>query len=295
MSFEELIGIPTPKPAPIPVTMVKTETVFPKAEDLFSTEPSKKMVEWFDQHYYKIGEDFLPSVTTILSAAPKPFLTQWRGDIGNQEADRLMKEAAERGSLTHNLFAALVTGKKVIFNRVVDDPNFLTCNEQFVQLALYKLVKFFEAVKPRVKKSEEIIYSRSKGYAGTMDLLLSVPDGVYKVNGTNPVRLEGGTYVADIKTGKTVDETAFWQTAAYAHAWEEMTGEKISGTIILHTQSQNKNGIEGFGTKIRTLDEMKTDYENFLKVYEVWKIAPWPAKPKIVTDLPEVLSLNMIN
>lgn len=288
MSFDELIGGVATVTAPTPELKMKKMT---EVETPFEPQKTGKLVNWFDQHFYKVDEEYLPSVTTILSAAPKPFLAQWRGEVGNTEADRLMREAADRGSLTHNLFAALVAGKRVIFNKVIDDPNTICCSDQFVQLALYKLVKFFEAVRPRVLKYEEIVFS-SVGYAGTMDLLCEIPSGTYKVNGSTPVTIPGGIYVMDIKTGKSVDDTAYWQTAAYAKAWEEMTKQRISGTIILHTQSQNKNGIEGFGTKLRTESEMEVDYSNFMKIFEVWKIAPWPAKPKIVTDLPEILTLT---
>ena len=97
MDFNELVGMPSGKTEK-PLTMVRQEQL----DKILSQDPpvlihpEKKMIEWFDQHYYKIAEDFFPSVTTILSASPKPHLAFWRGDVGNEEASRIMKEAGER-------------------------------------------------------------------------------------------------------------------------------------------------------------------------------------------------------
>lgn len=296
MNFDELVGLPTGR-VEKPITMVRQEQVdkILAQDPPVLLHPEKKMIDWFDQHYYKVAEDFYPSVTTILSASPKPELMFWRGNVGNEEASRIMKEAGERGSIIHNIFSAMLKGKKAAY-RVFNDPEVIPVNDQFIQLSLWKLVRFMEIVAPKVHLSEEIVFSHAFKYAGTMDLLFKVEQGgAFMVNGAKPITIPAGIYVADIKSGKNIDDEAFWQTAAYAKAYEEMTGTKIDGTLILHTQSQNKGGIEGFGVKIRTAEEMETDFTNFLKVYEVWKIKPYPSKPKLITDLPTVLSLNNNN
>ncbi len=290
MDFNDLVGMPATAQKEKSLSMIKQEQV----DKFLANEPQspvKRMIEWFDQHYYKIGEDFFPSVTTILSASPKPHLAFWRADVGNDEANRIMKEAGERGSIIHNIFSAMLKGKQVAY-RVYDDPNVIAVNDQFIQLSLWKLVKFFKEVNPSVKLSEEIVFSTKHQFAGTMDLLFKVEGGAFMVNGAKPISIPPGLYVADIKSGKNIDDEAYWQTAAYAKAYEEMTGTRIDGTLILHTQSLNKGGIEGFGVKIRTGEELDQDFSNFLKVYEVWKIKPYPSKPRLITDLPTVLSLN---
>jgi hypothetical protein len=288
MNFDDLVGMPT---ATIkkPLTMIRQEEVDKIAS---SNYPEKKMIEWFDSHYYKIGEDFFPSVTTILSASPKPYLSFWRGDVGNEEANKIMREAGERGSLIHNLFAGMLNGRKVAYRQGYDQDDVLTINDQFIQLSLWKLVRFMKAVQPNVICSEEIMYSKIHSYAGTMDLLFEVKAGSYNINGVKPIAINGGLYVADIKSGKNIDDEAYWQTAAYAKAYEEIYRVKVNGTMILHTQSMNKGSIEGFGVKVRNEEEMNADFVNFLKIYEVWKIKPYPSKPRFIADLPQVLELN---
>ncbi|MCZ2144081.1 MAG: hypothetical protein LC102_11720 [Ignavibacteriales bacterium] len=250
-----------------------------------------EMVNWFDQHYYRIGSRFLPSVTTVLGASPKWYLANWRGDVGNAEADRIMKEAQIHGSNVHGFLNHLLNGGSLVFNQETNEKGFINVRDQFEFLHIYKVVQFLNIVKPKILMSEEIIWSDKYEFAGTMDLLMDVEEGEYPVNGAKPIFLEGGVYVADLKTGKSIGNEAFWQTSAYAEALKEHTGLQVAGTMILHTQSGNAKGIEGFGVKVRNSEEVSLDFENFLKVYEVWKIAPNPAKPKIF-QMPQTLKLE---
>lgn len=240
-----------------------------------------EMVNWFDQHYYRIGSRFLPSVTTVLGASPKWYLANWRGDVGNAEADRIMKEAQFQGSNVHGYLNHLLNGGSLVFNKETSEKGCINVRDQFEFLHIYKVVQFLNIVKPKILMSEEILWSDKYEFAGTMDLLMDVEEGEYPVNGAKPIFLEGGVYVADLKTGKSIGNEAFWQTSAYAEALKEHTGLQAAGTMILHTQSGNAKGIEGFGVKVRNSEEVSLDFENFLKVFEVWKIAPNPSKPKI--------------
>ena len=250
-----------------------------------------EMVNWFDQHYYRIGSRFLPSVTTVLGASPKWYLGNWRGDVGNAEADRIMKEAQIHGSNVHWYLNHLLNGGSLVFNKETVEKGFINVKDQFEFLHIYKVVQFLNIVKPKILMSEEILWSDKYEFAGTMDLLMDVEEGEYPVNGAKPIFLEGGIYVADLKTGKSIGNEAFWQTSAYAEALKEHTGLQVAGTMILHTQSGNAKGIEGFGVKVRNSEEVSLDFENFLKVYEVWKIAPNPTKPKIF-QMPLLLKLE---
>jgi len=250
-----------------------------------------EMVNWFDQHYYRIGSKFYPSVTTVLGASPKWYLGNWRGDVGNVEADRIMKEAQIHGSNVHGFLNHLLNGGSLIFNQETNEKGHINVRDQFEFLHIYKVVQFLNIVKPKILMSEEIIWSDKYEFAGTMDLLMDVEEGEYPVNGAKPIFLDGGVYVADLKTGKSIGNEAFWQTSAYAEALKEHTGLQVTGTMILHTQSGNAKGIEGFGIKVRNSEEVSLDFENFLKVYEVWKIAPNPAKPKIF-QMPQTLKLE---
>lgn len=250
-----------------------------------------EMVDWFDSHYYRVGTKFYPSVTTVLGASPKWYLGNWRGDVGNAEADRIMREAQIHGSNVHGYLNHLIYGGALMFNGDGRERDYINVKDQNEYLHIYKVVQFLNIVKPKILMTEEMLWSDKYEFAGTMDLLLDIEEGEYPVNGAKPLFMEGGVYVADLKTGKSVGNEAFWQTSAYAEALREHTGLQVAGSMILHTQSANVKGIEGFGVKMRNSEEVRLDFENFLKVYEVWKISPNPAKPKIF-EMPKILKLE---
>ena len=60
-----------------------------------------------DQRHYDVGDEKLPSVTTILSATQsdekKASLSKWRQNVGENKADFIMNEAANRGTIMHRV------------------------------------------------------------------------------------------------------------------------------------------------------------------------------------------------
>ena len=66
------------------------------------------------KRHYDIGNDKLPSVTTILSATQsdekKKSLADWRARIGAQSADRIRDVSAMRGTAMHKFLEAYIDG-----------------------------------------------------------------------------------------------------------------------------------------------------------------------------------------
>ena len=66
------------------------------------------------KRHYDIGDDKLPSVTTILSATQseekKKSLADWRARMGAQSADRVRDIAAMRGTAMHRYLEAYIDG-----------------------------------------------------------------------------------------------------------------------------------------------------------------------------------------
>ena len=68
------------------------------------------------QRHYEIGTDKLPSVTTILSQTQsdekKASLSRWKQKVGENEADRIRDQAAERGTIMHRILEGYLTGHR---------------------------------------------------------------------------------------------------------------------------------------------------------------------------------------
>jgi hypothetical protein len=284
-------------------------------------ESKIKMVEWFDDHWYKVSfdgkTDYLESTTTVLGVTAKPFLAHWRGDIGNREADLRAAEAAERGTRLHNAWSIFCQGGVVLFNPP-QRPNFtfdeidslrvqhvgmvavLPTQDEMYQMT--KLQRLYDVLKPKKVITESIVFSLKNHRAGTADNFLFIEKGDYQVNGKNPLKLEGGLYVVDLKTGKTVDDDAFMQISDYAFMFEEMaelgvkwvkelleTYGKIAGGLIIHTSAKTKSGIEGLATLYRSRQELDQDQEDMNRIHAIWRRKNIGANPNVF-ELPTLIT-----
>ena len=107
-----------------------------------------------------VDEIGVPSVTTILSATKdKKFLDDWRRRIGNEEADKIMKQASTRGSEMHRVLEYYYNGEKY-FNEMEDG---------------IKPRKMASVIIDNLKVQEvwgnEVSLAYNKDFAGTTDLV----------------------------------------------------------------------------------------------------------------------------
>jgi len=277
-----------------------------------------KMVSWFNEHWYKINaliEEILktfwiPSVTTKLGIIDKPFLPKWRGDIGNREADMRVFEAGQRGTRIHHGFNVLVKGGSVIYNPSLNPvykpeeilamvkeskEDVFVCQYQDEMLQLLKLQRWMEVVNPKILFAEKTVYSLPKdggmGDAGTADLGVFIEGGTFMVNGSRGVTIPTGNYIIDLKTGNAVGDEAYYQTACYARCATEMGLGAFNRTIILHTSSRNKGGIEGLSTLLRDDSDVMADYKAYRLASDLWEIKNKGAEPRDF-EFPSILKLN---
>lgn len=274
-----------------------------------------KQVSWFDDRFYKIdliGDSgiletrWLPSITHKLGIIEKPFLAKWRGDIGNEAADRKMFESQERGSRIHNAFNMVARNGVVAFNpwqtplykkediealevKFGGLVAILANQDEFYQV--FKLKKWLDIIKPTILFAEKTVYSLKNNDAGTLDLAVHIKSGKYPVNGSKLLEIPDGDYICDLKTGNMVSEEADFQTAAYLYCAEEMGLGKFNGTIILHTGSKNRGGIEGLSTLLRLRDQVDDDYKGYRLASDLWLRKHKNDTPKIF-DMPSIISLK---
>ena len=244
-----------------------------------------KQVTWYNEHYYRVelengGEEYFPSVTTKLQSISAPYLATWRGNIGNVEADRVVKESQIRGTRVHKAFETYVKGGEVFINLTGEynnEPEVIGAHpryfieEQDEALAFWRLAQFIKVVKPKILESERIVYSLKYKEGGTTDGVLHIKASTYEINGSKPVSLPEGKYVIDLKSGKSVSETAYLQMSAYTYMLEEMgLYSDIVGALVLHTGSQNRKAIEGFATHYISRGEIDEFYKVYRHAAAVW-------------------------
>lgn len=253
--------------------------------------PAPVLVEWFDDHWYKVTREgvthYLPSVTTKLGIIDKPFLAQWRGDIGNREADLRMHEAGQRGKRIHWAYETALLGGMVVYdpwqNPVYTEEGLAALKEQYQgnvavirtqdeMWQVYKLQKQFEALHPFILGVEEKVFDIENKDAGTIDNILYIDEGDYLVAGSKPIHLKEGVYINDLKTGKVVGENTWLQLAAYAYMYEKAHGVQVAGALITHTSANIKGGIQGLKTLVRVRETLlEKDYPDYRHASALWE------------------------
>ena len=71
-----------------------------------------------DERHYEVGNEKLPSVTTILSATEpaekRASLAKWRARVGNEEAERIRINSTDRGTRMHSILEGYFLDKPIL-------------------------------------------------------------------------------------------------------------------------------------------------------------------------------------
>jgi len=170
-----------------------------------------------NKRHYEVGEEKLPSVTTILSACQsdekRQSLAAWKAKIGDRAADKVRDDAAERGTAMHKYLEAHIdgTGLKDLTPLGVQAE---TMAGKIIESGLRDLEEVW---------GQEVTLYYPGLYAGATDVV-----GVYN----------GAPAIIDFKQSNKPKkrewiEDYFEQLGAYCMAHNYVYGTKIQSGIIL--------------------------------------------------------------
>jgi hypothetical protein len=114
-------------------------------------------------HYELDGRRYV-RVTTVLNTINQPGLARWRAKVGNDEADRISREATEHGTRLHEILAR--------FNRqepLGEVGDLEPCVERYMAW----VVEHVHAI----RSAERLVLSHDHGYGGTPDAVAEMQDG----------------------------------------------------------------------------------------------------------------------
>ena len=177
-----------------------------------------------DQRHYDVGDEKLPSVTTILSATQsdekKASLSKWRQNVGENKADFIMNEAANRGTIMHRVLEGYLLGQ-----------NHADFSDLGIEAGVMAQTIIESGIKDHLDEiwGSEITVYYPKLYAGATDLA-----GVYN----------GRESIIDFKQSNKPKRREwitdyFLQLAAYAMAHNYVYGTNIQSGIILMCTKDN--------------------------------------------------------
>lgn len=158
------------------------------------------------------GKSF-PSVTTVLDWNKKDSLIEWRKRVGEEEANRISRTAANRGTKLHAVCESYLQNEPLDFKKL-----------SFLTIDLFKSIQpILDERLDDVLAIELQMYSEHLGLAGTVDCV---------------AKFDGKNSIIDFKTSSKPKkqewiDNYFMQTACYAVMFEERTGVPIPNLVIL--------------------------------------------------------------
>ena len=173
--------------------------------------------------HYDLGNEKLPSVTTILAATQtkekRESLLKWQERIGKENATRIRDQAAERGTAMHAFLEAYLHGKqRVDLTNIGQEARIMA--QQIIEQGLTDLEEFW---------GTEVTVFYPGLYAGATDLV-----GMY----------QGTESICDFKQSNKPKKKEwvgdyFLQLAAYAMAHNHVYNTKITQGVILLCTKDN--------------------------------------------------------
>ena len=165
-----------------------------------------------DRYYTLDDGTRLPSVTTVIGLQKKKSIMEWRARVGEEEANRISKQATSRGTNVHTIC-----------------ENYLNNKVDYMKGIMPDALEYFLSIKPYLNKinnihyQEAALWSKQLGMAGRVDVI---------------AEYEGELSVIDFKTSSKIKAREdildyFWQTTAYSLMYEELVGQPINNLVII--------------------------------------------------------------
>ena len=165
------------------------------------------------KRYYTLPDGTrLPSVTTVLGAQKKDAIMEWRRKVGEDEANRISKQATSRGTNVHTICEQYLNNQPSYMRGVMPDA-----------------LEYFLSIKPYLNKinnihyQEQALWSKKLGMAGRTDCIAEYEGVLSSIDFKTASRPKDRESIMDY----------FWQTAAYALMYEELVGVPINNLVII--------------------------------------------------------------
>ena len=154
-----------------------------------------------------------PSITTLLGNLSKKAIMEWRDRVGHEEANKISRQAAGRGTAVHQVCEDYVNNKPDYDKDLM--PNILHD---------FKRIKDILDTRIGTVYGQELpLYSDHLGVAGRVDCV---------------AEFDGKPSIIDYKTSRKTKKkewihSYFMQECFYAIAWEERTGIPITQLVTI--------------------------------------------------------------
>ena len=194
-------------------------------------------------------KEVYPSITSVLSIRQSEGLVEWRNKVGNDVANHVMIQAANRGTAVHNMVEDYLNN--------LDLDQIEKHKKKFLARMMFNVLKQELSKINNIRLQEAQMFSTDYTVAGRVDCIAEY-DGVLSI--------------IDFKTSskeKNEDwiENYFIQGSAYAEMYKEHFAEEVTQVVILMVNEEGT--IQVFKkNKVDYLPKLKEAVESFYKWVE---------------------------
>ena len=181
----------------------------------YSDIPAISSITTESDRLYMTPDGDFPSVTTILSATSyNPFLEKWKENVGFEEAERIRKEATDKGSLVHEaLEQILQTG----------DHDYIKDYPRDLKLTTINMLQFVKKYNIKILAQEMPLWHKELKYAGRCDAVGIVSSKRTLIDWKTAKKKKPEAWVKDYKL----------QCSAYVLAHNDLFEEQIEQFLIV--------------------------------------------------------------
>jgi hypothetical protein len=207
-------------------------------------------------HFYQVGRESFPSVTTIISemTPEPPGITNWKNKNPNWEKELHRKSIIGTVSHYRVLKRFVPTGVLPLPDiHMSEFPDDLAEKAEIAEMMFDSLR--LKTCGPHL--AEYTVHSKKYKYAGTLDLHTKLLE--------DERWPEHGSYVIDLKTSNEVRDTYGMQLSAYTKAFEEMhPNVAIDGAAIINIHPfRSKNPYLEAKITFFTLEQLSEAFDKF--------------------------------
>lgn len=220
--------------------------------------------------FYEIDGERYPRVTAICAIVANEHLAYWRGRVGNDEANRVSREATQLGTRAHKAIELFVKQQACRCSAPCSNQlchGWLASLGDDIRPLVMAYVEWHQEHVRTVVACERLTVSRLHKFAGTVDIV-AVLDG------------DDRPTVIDVKTSNSVSNTWGLQTAAYQLALDE-EGVECGRRVIVQLPSKEPGVCHQ-----HDLDDADKDQRAFVNALKLWRWKeglkpPEPKGPRI--------------
>lgn len=225
-----------------------------------------------ENHIYHLDGKIITGSTTILKNISAPFLIPWAANMAvNLIADKFKEfnypvitednllpwleearkahtkkkeDAADIGKITHKEIENWINReyfKKEVYENTKGIDKLTEKELKIVNTMVENFIIWVKDNKVEFLASEKRVFSEKYWYAGTFDFT---------------AKIEGKTYLGDIKTSSGIYPTMWAQCASYATALEECEGIKVDSMVIVNTKKDGSIQVK-----------YSTDFDGFQRMF----------------------------